>query len=313
MVLLMRLKHSTGKGEIKMKSYLYNSKNLYRYVFKTGILIIIAFSFVMANSVEKAKADVISLLPTDMFLAMIEKQERLEIISRFLDLNPDKEFLFLDYEPDSDDLGELDFSGFSEDTQCSDSQCMVFFSMPSIIIIEISDLFPITPEKEQGIKDRIESIIGFYVQNPDKEFLFLDYDSESGEAQIIEIPYFADISEQIKWIESSTGWQLDEPYSPEDQIADIIESFNNSMENYDLEGRGSGWLAKLRLFLMREMLIITDELIASDRINAACIILQRAYLRCDGNPLPLPDFVVGDAVPELVDMIQTLRASLGCE
>jgi hypothetical protein len=77
-----------------------------------------------------------------------------------------------------------------------------------------------------------------------------------------------------------------------------------------LEGRGSGWLAKLRLCLMREMLVIAGELIKHDRINAACFTLQRAYMRCDGDFWPLPDFVVGDAVPELAEMIQTLRTSL---
>ena len=100
---------------------------------------------------------------------------------------------------------------------------------------------------------------------------------------------------------------------PEEQITNILEFFDESIENGTLEGRGSGWPAKFRLYIMREMLVIAGELINHDRNNAACFTLKRAYMRCDGDSLPLPDFVAGGAVSELADMIQALRTSLGCE
>jgi len=88
--------------------------------------------------------------------------------------------------------------------------------------------------------------------------------------------------------------------------------FDESVEDGTLEGRGRGWLAKLRLCIMREMLVIAGEFIENEQTQYACFMLKRAYKRCDGESRPR-DFVVGDAVPELAEMIQTLRTSLGCE
>lgn len=64
---------------------------------------------------------------------------------------------------------------------------------------------------------------------------------------------------------------------------------------------------------MREMLETADWLIEKDMMKAACFTLQRAYMRCDGDRWPLPDFVVGDATEDLAEMIQNLRTSFGCE
>jgi hypothetical protein len=92
-------------------------------------------------------------------------------------------------------------------------------------------------------------------------------------------------------------------------IDDILAFFDQSVDDGTLQGRGSGWLAKLRLCIMREMLVIAGELIEYDRINAACFILNRAYLRSDGQKWP-PDFVVGDDCLELNTMILELIVSL---
>ena len=110
---------------------------------------------------------------------------------------------------------------------------------------------------------------------------------------------------------SFLSWNV--PCIPSFDIDTILTFFDRSVEEGLLEGRGSGWLAKLRLSLMREMLVIAGEFIEKDMMKAACFTLQRADMRCDGNPDPLPDFVVGDAVTEMAEMIQTLRTSLGCE
>ena len=44
-------------------------------------------------------------------------RERIGMITRFHAQNPNKEFLFLDYSPGSDDIQSLDFTGFAEDKQ----------------------------------------------------------------------------------------------------------------------------------------------------------------------------------------------------
>ena len=95
-------------------------------------------------------------------------------------------------------------------------------------------------------------------------------------------------------------------------IEDILEFFDESVEEGSLKGRGRGWLARLRLCFMREMLVMAGKFIEHDRTRAACFILGRAYERCDGEPRP-SDFVVGEAVPVLADMINGVRASLGCD
>ena len=95
-------------------------------------------------------------------------------------------------------------------------------------------------------------------------------------------------------------------------ISKGIDFIDASVADGSLEGRGTGWLAKFRLFILREMLVIAGEFIENEQTNYACNILKRAYKRCDGEPWPLPDFVVGEAVPELVRMIEGLMESLGC-
>lgn len=98
----------------------------------------------------------------------------------------------------------------------------------------------------------------------------------------------------------------------EPTIEAILAFFDESVEDGTLEGRGRGWFAKLRLLLMRTMLVIAGEFIEQGEVDKACWVLQRAHKRCDGEPWPR-DFVVGEAVPVLADMIDTLMESLGCE
>jgi len=93
----------------------------------------------------------------------------------------------------------------------------------------------------------------------------------------------------------------------------ILEFFDQFVTDGTIEGKGAGWLAKLRLNLMREMLVIAGEFIERDMMKAACFTLQRAYLRCDSDPDTIPDFVVGEATEKLEEMIQALRTSRGCE
>jgi len=60
------------------------------------------------------------------------------------------------------------------------------------------------------------------------------------------------------------------------------------------------------------MIKATSDLIEGEWYGLACMQLKRIYRCCDSKPWP-PDFVKGEAVPELLGMIQKLMTTLGCE
>ncbi|UCH66126.1 MAG: choice-of-anchor D domain-containing protein [Ignavibacterium sp.] len=95
-------------------------------------------------------------------------------------------------------------------------------------------------------------------------------------------------------------------------IEDILAFFDESVDAGTLEGRGHHPFVKnARLKVMRGILMLASRFIDRDKITQACRALIRAFRRCDGNPLP-SDFVIGDAVVELANMIQELRTSFEC-
>ena len=99
----------------------------------------------------------------------------------------------------------------------------------------------------------------------------------------------------------------------ETSIESILEFFDEFVADGTINGRGKKtWHANLRLEIMRWMLENADRFIKRDKIKRACKALERAYKRCDGENYP-PDFVVGESVPELADMIDELMISLECE
>lgn len=100
---------------------------------------------------------------------------------------------------------------------------------------------------------------------------------------------------------------------PEPTIDAILIFFDNSVDEGLLEGKGRGWLAEVKLCLFRKMLEAAGWFIEKDKMKPACHTLHRAYLRCDGERRPLKDIIVGDAVPELAEMIRDLMDELGCE
>ena len=96
-------------------------------------------------------------------------------------------------------------------------------------------------------------------------------------------------------------------------IYEILNLFDQSVADGSLTGVGQNpWVAKLRLYFMREMLVIAKEFLEKEKTEWACFTLNRALLRCDGENRP-PDFVTGSAICELNDMISDLMAELGCE
>jgi hypothetical protein len=109
---------------------------------------------------------------------------------------------------------------------------------------------------------------------------------------------------------SGTGVEAELP--PLEQIADILEFFDMSVDDGTLVGDGPGRSAERRLKALRNMIEAAGDLIEDGLIEEACDQLRAAYHKTDGQPRP-GDFVKGDAAWELADMIQDLMTSLECQ
>jgi len=109
---------------------------------------------------------------------------------------------------------------------------------------------------------------------------------------------------------SAVGIEI--PLPPSEQIASILTFFDTSVDGGTLLGDGPGNLAEKRLNALRNMLEAAGDLIEDDFFEEACRQLADAYRRMDGQPQP-PDFVKGEAVPELAGMLEELMTTLGCE
>lgn len=105
------------------------------------------------------------------------------------------------------------------------------------------------------------------------------------------------------------GVPAEEP--PAQQIAEILQFFDESVDAGTLVGDGPGHSGEGRLKALRNMLRAAADLINAGDTAGACQQLRDAYLRTDGNPRP-PDFVAGPAALELAARILELRAALGC-
>ena len=93
----------------------------------------------------------------------------------------------------------------------------------------------------------------------------------------------------------------------------IIEFFDESVADGSLIGKGKRvWIRSLRLHFMRLMLVAAKELFEQEMTDWACHTLNRALFRCDSERRPI-DFVAGEAVPELNDMIANMISDIGCE
>ena len=69
--------------------------------------------------------------------------------------------------------------------------------------------------------------------------------------------------------------------------------------------------AENRLKAFRKMLDKAGEMIDNENINAACNKLAAIFKKCESQPRP-KDFVAGEAVIELLEMILELMDGLGC-
>jgi hypothetical protein len=96
-------------------------------------------------------------------------------------------------------------------------------------------------------------------------------------------------------------------------IDDILVFFDESVEEGTIVGCGKKpWIANLKLWLFGKTIEAAKYFIEKDKMRQACKALNRTFLRCDGELGP-KDFVEGEAVLELADMISDLMDELGCE
>jgi len=109
---------------------------------------------------------------------------------------------------------------------------------------------------------------------------------------------------------SAAGVEIPPP--PSEQIANILAFFDASVNDGSMVGDGQGNSAEKRFNALRNMVEAAGDLIENELFEEACQQLLDVYRRMDGQPKP-PDFVKGEAAPELAAMIQELITSLGCE
>jgi len=102
------------------------------------------------------------------------------------------------------------------------------------------------------------------------------------------------------------------PPPPSEQIANILTFFDTSVDEGTIVGDGPGNSAGKRLNALRNMIKAAGDLIKNELFEEACQQLTDVCTRMDGQHRP-PDFVTGEALPQLAGMVQELMTTLGCE
>jgi uncharacterized delta-60 repeat protein len=96
---------------------------------------------------------------------------------------------------------------------------------------------------------------------------------------------------------------------PEQQIQDILDFFDQSVSDGTLVGYGPGPCSARRLRALRCMIKSAGVLIKCEYYGWATMILRAVDKKTDGEPRP-PDFVAGEAVPTLNQMVKDLIEDL---
>lgn len=106
-----------------------------------------------------------------------------------------------------------------------------------------------------------------------------------------------------------TGVGISTEPGTSEQMAEVLEFFDESVEEGTLVGEGAGRSAQNRLDALQNMLEEAGRRIDDGLYDEARAQLVDAYKKCDGQTPP-PDFVTGAAVAELAERIQELIAAL---
>jgi hypothetical protein len=100
--------------------------------------------------------------------------------------------------------------------------------------------------------------------------------------------------------------------TPLEQIETILDFTGTAVQEETLVGKGPGKSAKNRLNALLNMLNRAKSLIEVELYDQACEQLNSAYKHADGQNRP-PDFVTGQAAPELAGEIMELIVALECD
>lgn len=108
---------------------------------------------------------------------------------------------------------------------------------------------------------------------------------------------------------SGEGVQVQGP--PSQQIAELLEVFDDAVAAGSLQGSGPAGSDEGRLKALRNMIAAAGELITDGNVVEACGQLLDVLNRIDGDPRP-PDFATGAALEEVWTGVVELRSTLGC-
>jgi hypothetical protein len=98
---------------------------------------------------------------------------------------------------------------------------------------------------------------------------------------------------------------------PPAMLSDVIAFFDDGLDGGTIAGQGPGKSANNRARAFGNMLHAADDLISEGELETACDQLESASQKVDGESRP-PDFLDGDDVPALHQMLLDVMAALGC-
>ena len=157
---------------------------------------------------------------------------------------------------------------------------------------------PVVPATVTGPGDTIDVEITYSPSDVGHSSSTLNITSNDSDEGVVEISL------------SGAGVSTEPP--PEEEIAEVLDYFDDSVADESLVGKGPGNSAGKRLNALRNMIESAGDLIKDGLFDEACEQLADVLKKTDGLPKP-PDFVSGAAATELADMIEALRVTLGCE
>ena len=97
--------------------------------------------------------------------------------------------------------------------------------------------------------------------------------------------------------------------SPEEQITQILDFYDQAVEEGSIEGVGNKKFAKNKARVFGKMLTFIERMIDRERERPAVKVLEMIEKKCDGKKRP-KDFIEGPAVEELNTMINELIDTL---
>ena len=111
-----------------------------------------------------------------------------------------------------------------------------------------------------------------------------------------------------------TGNGVPATIPPEQIFQDLLDFYDENIDDGDLQGIGPGNSAENREHAIRNMIIAANDLYADGFIEEACEQLWDIYMKIDGESPPAspPDFIEGDAVEEFRQQVLDLLEAIGC-